>query len=158
MEITAGLAALVFLVYLGHRAPDPEGAPMTDDQPRGIRNNNPGNIEDQPGNDWQGRTGHDGRYVIFSAPVWGIRAMARILDTYRARGVDTLAQILATWAPEHENPTSSYVAYVEGATGIDRGHVITRADYPAVIEAIIYFENGAQPYSRATITEGINRA
>ena len=157
MDAAAGLFAVALVgLVLSRRAP---GAAMTTDpRPRGIRNNNPGNIEYSAANDWQGQTGSDGRYAIFSAPVWGIRAMARVLDSYRARGVDTLATIVATWAPAHENPTAAYVGAIENITGIDLEAVIVRDHYPDVIAAMIYFENGEQPYSQDTNAEGINRA
>ena len=52
--------------------------------PRGIRNNNPGNIE--CGSPWQGlrpqneRT--DNRFAQFADQVFGIRALACVLITY----------------------------------------------------------------------------
>ena len=33
--------------------------------PRGIRNNNPGNIEFNEANPWSGSAGHDGRFIKF---------------------------------------------------------------------------------------------
>ena len=47
---------------------------------RGIRNNNPLNIE--AGENWQGLKGTDGRFAIFETAEHGIRAAARILRTY----------------------------------------------------------------------------
>ena len=48
--------------------------------PRGIRNNNGGNIRWDGVTDWQGMTGADAQgFVIFSDPVYGVRAMAKIL-------------------------------------------------------------------------------
>lgn len=156
MDTAAGLLAFALVgLVLSSRAP---GATVTDTRPRGIRNNNPGNIEWSAANDWEGQTGSDGRYAIFSAPVWGIRAMARVLDSYRRRGVDTLETILATWAPASENPTEAYVRAVESIAQIPRAHIIERGHYPELIAAIIYFENGEQPYSMELIIEAIERA
>lgn len=131
------------------------GATAPGDMPRGIRNNNPGNIEYSAANDWQGQTGTDGRYAIFTAPVWGIRAMARILNSYRARGVVTVEQIVTTWAPPNENHSAAYVASVVQRTGWAAGDIVTPDNYPRLLEAIIYHENGIQPYSWAVIEQGV---
>lgn len=55
------------------------------DKPRGIRNNNPGNL--RWGDPWQGlvpeaqRTDKD--FCQFVAPAWGIRALAITLISYQ---------------------------------------------------------------------------
>ena len=51
-------------------------------EPRGIRNNNPGNIEY---GDWarrHGATGSDGRFAIFESPEQGIAAMVALQEVY----------------------------------------------------------------------------
>lgn len=126
--------------------------------PRGIRNNNPGNIEYSPYNDWRGQVGSDGRYVIFSDAVYGIRAMARILKNYRARGVVTLRDIINTWAPDFENNTSAYLKHVVQRTGLNASAAVEGWQYPALIDAIILHENGVQPYSNALIYQGVEMA
>ena len=54
-------------------------------KPRGIRNNNPGNIE--CGSPWQGlrtqKERTDNRFAQFTDPVFGIRALACVLITYQ---------------------------------------------------------------------------
>ena len=129
------------------------------DQPLGIRNNNPGNIE--RGIAWEGIADvqlHD-RYITFEAPEYGIRAMARILRTYREKhGLVTVNQIIHRWAPPSDNnPTANYVDFVAGKLGVsatsrlhfDDNQVLT------LVAAIIQFENGQQPYSRETLLNGI---
>ena len=51
--------------------------------PRGIRNKNPGNIK--LGTKWDGLADEqsDPVFCVFSEAVWGIRALMRILLTYR---------------------------------------------------------------------------
>ncbi len=81
--------------------------------PRGVRNHNPGNIERDARTRWQGQAARqsDPRFVVFTAPEWGIRAMARVLITYQDRhGCNTVAKIINRWAPPGENATSAYVA------------------------------------------------
>ena len=127
--------------------------------PRGIRNHNPGNIR-RSDDDWEGLAPvqRDDSFFQFVNPVYGIRAMARILDSYRNRGVDTIKEIISTWAPASENNTAAYVASVVSQTGIGENQYVTRADYADLIEAIIRHENGQQPYSRQLINQAIAMA
>ena len=68
--------------------------------PRGIRNHNPGNLE--KGDPWQGLADDqsaDPRFAVFEAPEWGIRAIARLLITYRDKhGVNTVNGVVNRWA------------------------------------------------------------
>lgn len=130
------------------------------DAPRGIRNNNPGNIE--KGEPWDGLAAdqsQDDRFAVFDSPVYGIRAMTKILLTYRNRyGLRTPEQIISRWAPPHENDTGSYARFVADQAGIAVTDPVTDAELPRVIEAMIQLENGVQPYPAALIREGIQRA
>lgn len=125
--------------------------------PRGIRNNNPGNI--RHGDNWQGMKDHqrDSDFIQFEAPVYGIRAMAKLLNNYqRLYGLDTVAEIIGRWAPPNENDTTAYVESVARATGIPANQPIeVRAMLPKLIPAIIKHENGQQTYSPGEIAEGI---
>lgn len=124
--------------------------------PRGIRNNNPGNIE--AGDNWVGSVGDDGRFVVFSAPEYGIRAIARIFNSYRNRGKISLADIISTWAPPNENNTKNYINFVEKQSGLRASHIVQTSDYAKVIAAMIQMENGIQPYPMSTIQYGVNIA
>lgn len=130
-------------------------------QPRGIRNNNPGNVE-YDGTPWQGLADPptDGRFARFVSPEYGIRAMARILDTYRARhGITTVAGIIDRWAPSHENPTNVYASYVAERLGVSPyDRIDVRARRGELIAAMVAFENGQQPYDLATINKGVSMA
>ncbi len=133
---------------------------------RGIRNNNPGNIE--RGAKWRGLAARsdmtlaqafETRFCVFRSPKWGIRALARILQTYeRKYSLDTVRDIIDRWAPPVENDTSSYVAQVAKALGVKQYEPLNLADrrtVAALVEAIIQHENGSQPYDDATISAGI---
>ena len=126
----------------------------------GIRSNNPLNIRYLETNQWRGLVGESpGGYCIFSQPVYGIRAAAIVLRSYRKRGVVTLADIVATWAPhEDDNPTQAYINNVSTWTGIDRDALVVELDYPALLAAMIRQENGSQPYTMALIIEGVTMA
>lgn len=124
--------------------------------PRGLRNNNPGNI--RHGDNWQGmkKKQTDDDFVQFTSPEYGIRAMVKVLRSYRNRGLVTLERIISTWAPTNENDTEAYIQSVMKQTGWNRSHVVAEmeGDYLTLISAIIKHENGINPYSMDTIDEG----
>ncbi len=128
--------------------------------PRGIRNNNPGNLRrtDDP---WQGLTPGqpDKEFFTFKSEVYGIRALARTLiayqDNHRLRSI---RQIISRWAPANENNTGAYIDAVAKSTGFDPDRPLDmhRFDYiSAVVKAIIQHENGQQPYTDAQVTKAL---
>jgi hypothetical protein len=138
---------------------------------RGIRNNNPGNIEYNRSayerNPWRGETGIEyhpsPRFTTFSSPAFGIRAIARLLLIYQDRyGLYTVNGMLARWAPAFENPTNRYVDFVRRQAGLEPGQEVVLAQdrytLQLMVEAIIEFENGEQPYDSATIGMGLDMA
>ncbi len=127
-------------------------------EPRGIRNKNPLNI--RHGDQWQGMADvqTDKAFVQFTDHRFGYRAAARVVDNYRKRGVKTLAQIVATWAPTNENDTGAYIASVAAKTGLEPDQVINRENYPALFAAMTVHENGKNPYPIDDIVEGISWA
>lgn len=118
--------------------------------PRGIRNNNPGNIRLSEVR-WQGQKDvqADTSFVEFSAPVWGLRALMRVLLTYHFKhGLDTVESIINRWAPPHENATDHYIYSVARHLKVqrrDRLDLTDRAVLTALCEAIIRHENGHPP-------------
>lgn len=125
---------------------------------RGIRNNNPGNIRHST-SQWQGMsaTQTDADYVQFDDPIYGIRAMAKLLNNYQSRyGLNTIRELITRWAPPIENITAAYIANVARIVGIDADKEITVDDYlPSLVPAIIQHENGRQPYTDEQINRGI---
>ncbi len=145
---------------------------MTKTLPRGVRNNNPGNIE-WNGDPWQGlvpveqRT--DSRFCQFVTPAYGIRALARTLITYYDRHrISTIEDAIARWAPPVENDTLAYQNAVARAVGVSPNQIIDLHDYGVLrpmVEAIIRHENGVGPlrtantwYPADTIDEGLRLA
>lgn len=130
---------------------------------RGLRNNNPGNIE-YDGTAWEGLANppSDGTFAVFTNPVYGIRAMARTLENYV--GVDgvasTVTDIISRWAPPSENDTVSYIAAVDEALGLAPGNdgIDLASSLPALVAAIIQHENSIQPYSASIIAQGVSLA
>jgi hypothetical protein len=119
------------------------------DLPRGIRNNNPGNIKKNPANNWQGQitNGTDSTFVQFQYFAFGVRAMLVLLRNYIAGGHNTIEKIINRWAPAgvDNNPTSSYVAQVAFSTGINPRAPISFANKEQIrkiAKAIADYENG----------------
>jgi len=136
-------------------------------QPRGIRNNNPGNIE--AGIEWQGlalpgeMSGEqtaEGRFAVFKAPEYGIRAMAKLIAAYRTKyGINTISGIINRWAPPSDgNDSGAYASAVAAAVGVSANAVIDTTDIDVlekIIAAMIKHENGEQPYPAEKIRAGI---
>lgn len=113
--------------------------------PRGIRNNNPGNLEFGPFARQMGATGSDGRFAIFPTFEDGVRAQERLLagGSYIGGGNNTIAKIINRYAPPSDgNPVSSYAQYVSRVTGIPVNQPVTAAQVPIIAEAMRQFENG----------------
>lgn len=118
-------------------------------QPRGIRNNNPGNLE--RGKDrWLGMSADqssDPRFLVFDKPEAGIRALMRVLINYQERNdIKTLRAAINRWAPDGENNSAAYVQHVARLTGLDPDESLDFLDpfiCLALTKAIIRHENGA---------------
>jgi hypothetical protein len=116
--------------------------------PRGIRNNNPGNLI-KTDITWGGEIPHskntDGRFEQFSTFEYGVRAMIKQLKTDISRGHNTLSKLIAKYAPITENPTSNYVSFVSQKTGYGKDTVLTadKATLKKLVKAMALFENGA---------------
>jgi hypothetical protein len=141
---------------------------------RGLRNNNPGNIDYNPRNDWQGQLPPDPaiekRFARFDTPENGIRALGKLLINYRGKdgmpgvggpGIDTVKETINRWAPAGENDTGSYIAVVSKTAGVRPDQPIDIRDrriLTVLVVGIIVHENGSMPYSTAVVAEGVRRA
>lgn len=85
--------------------------------PRGIVNNNPGNL--RIGIPWQGlRLGIPGGFCAFVNLAYGIRAMAKDLyNKITKDGLNTITLEVTKYAPPSENDTAKYISRVAGYTG-----------------------------------------
>ena len=128
-------------------------------QPRSIRLNNPGNIEH--GAKWQGMAEDqpDSRFIKFISPEYGIRAIVRILLTYRIKyDVRSITEIVTRWAPPHENPTDAYIRNVSEWSGIPADKEVDLKDANELVHlvaGIIRQEAGFNPYTNSTILAGV---
>jgi hypothetical protein len=91
-----------------------------DNLPMGLRNNNVGNLRPVTGG-WEGQVGTNSGFAVFQDLAWGIRAFAVNFNSSVTRhGTDTLAAYINRYAPPSDNnQTSTYLAYVATATGLD---------------------------------------
>ncbi|WP_199637000.1 hypothetical protein JEM67_20835 [Serratia sp. PAMC26656] len=129
---------------------------------RGLRNNNPGNIEASADNPWEGQTGSDGRFAKFETPEHGIRALGKNLLAYNKRhGLDTVGEMITRWAPPEENDTDSYIKAICAQLGVganDQIDVTNPRTLAALCAGIVQHENGNQPYSADQINNGVSAA
>lgn len=115
--------------------------------PRGIRNNNPGNI--RWGSDWRGLIPQEKRtdksFCQFKDPVYGIRALVKIIFTYRDKyNLNTVESIINRYAPPVENNTQGYITRVCDALGVQATQTIalTNSVLTELVRAITAVENG----------------
>jgi len=150
---------------------------------RGIRNNNPGNIE--WGSPWQGLVSADKRtdprFAQFTDAAFGIRALATTLITYQDKRraedgspIDTVFETISRWAPAKENNVLAYANHVAKIISASTGRTVTIHDVLdfhdydvmfGLVSGIIRHENDEGPrdnlntwYSDAQIEEGLRRA
>jgi hypothetical protein len=140
--------------------------------PKGVRQNNPGNIEFKESNKWQGQVQRpEGeRFAAFASEVWGLRALAVLLITYFDKyDCDTAFKIISRWAPDKENDTGAYAQVVAKRLGRgihDPVNLHEYADLLAIMKAIVTHENGpaekhkrpADWYPQETYDEALKRA
>ena len=116
--------------------------------PRGMRNNNPGNLR-IGSSPWKGKIpvaqNQDGAFEQFEAYVWGIRAMILNLRNYFNGGFNTINKIIYKWAPPGDNNnTPAYVATVSNQTGFGPDQVLefNQDTLKKLVRAMAYVENG----------------
>lgn len=153
---------------------------MAKQQPRGIRRNNPGNIE--WGDPWQGLARREDypadRFAAFVNAVYGIRALARTLITYYDKRkandgskIDSLQEIVERWAPAADNnDVGAYARQLAKLLpGVGPTDEVLNLHDPvqlrAIVEGIILHENGRGPlntpntwYPADVIDEAMRRA
>lgn len=130
---------------------------------RGEKNCNPGNIE-RNATKWRGMAPNqtDARFVVYTDPVDGIRAIGIVvLSYYRRHKLKTVRGIINRWAPPVENDSNSYVTAVCKQCSVDPDDTI-KVDNPdaleSLIRAIIHHENGRVIYSDDQIRKSVEMA
>lgn len=135
--------------------------------PRGVRNNNPGNI-DRTRTVWQGEDRsadalrREPRFCVFLTPQAGFRALAKTLLTYqRKHGLRTVRDIIGRWAPPVENNTRAYVAQVAREVGVGETEIVS-FDKEVLLERLVTsiarHENGGLFWPASVIKAGVLEA
>jgi hypothetical protein len=125
-------------------------APPPSHLPRGIRNNNPGNLRHGPST-WAGelQPGSDPMFVSFVTPAMGLRALMRLLLKYHQKyDLDSVESVLNRFAPPHENATDHYISAVCNDLRVRRKDKLKLEDKDTLIKlarAIARYENGPPP-------------
>lgn len=154
-------AARLGLGQYGAAAQAVSGAPGA---ARGVRNNNPGNLQ-QSGVAWQGKVASaDPRYEAFASPELGIRALALNAQHLQANGAQTVSQLIGQWSPAKENGqanTEAYIADVAKTMGVSPDAPVNLRDpqqLTALTNAIITHENSQNPYTPQQVQAGVSAA
>lgn len=113
--------------------------------PRGIRNNNPGNLDKGP--TYKGLTAvqPDPRFSTFISMPYGLRALGECLFAYhKDHGLNTVDQFIKRFAPPNENQTQAYVSAVAACCRVPPGapYPLTPANMLLLLEGISRHENG----------------
>lgn len=142
-------------------APAPAASSGDKSLPRGIRNNNPGNLNfaGQAGATKEG--GPNGRFAVFGSMQEGVAALVRQIGLYVKRGRNTIRKILEVYAPPGENNTNAYIAAVSKALGIGPDDALDTENAQQVmglVRAIANHENGKGFLSDADIAGGYQLA
>ena len=106
---------------------------------RGIRNNNPFNI--RKGSTWKGERPNqsDPDFEEFTSMEMGIRAGLKLIRNHvtgfggQRKPMNSIAKLIAVWAPPIENNTVEYVRTVSRLTGIPKTRTIFPDDRRALL-------------------------
>ncbi|MFC0227400.1 lysozyme [Serratia aquatilis] len=128
--------------------------------PRGIRNNNPGNLNFAGQSGASLENGPNARFAKFETMEQGIAALHRQIGLYLARGENTLSDIVNTYAPASDsNDVQAYISSLSNATGLGAFDRINPDDSETLIrlvKGIIDYENGTGYVSLADVAGGVN--
>jgi hypothetical protein len=120
---------------------------MRTQKPRGLRNNNPGNIR-KNNIVYQGEvvSSNDETFKQFTTMAYGYRAIFVVLHTYQRKyGINTIADIIVRYAPAIENHTTEYIRAVSEASGVPATIHITTTNSDImipIVSAMSRVENG----------------
>lgn len=129
-------------------APGPPGSGIPAGAPRGIRNNNPGNIKWSSANNWDGQTGQDASgFAVFSDATYGLRAMFLTLKSYAGElspfAIQTIGPRWTSGDPGASQ--SAWMATASAISGLGQTQVLDPNDagqMQALVDGIVAAENG----------------
>jgi hypothetical protein len=105
--------------------------------PRGLRNNNPGNLNYAGQAGAEKESGPGGRFAVFGSMQEGIAALIRQLALYASRGIDTISEIVKKYAPAADgNNVAAYIAALVKATGKGANEVLDLTNLQTLIPLV----------------------
>jgi len=131
--------------------------------PRGIRNNNPGNIRTSELIDWIGEVDplkkKDPDFEEFRTMAYGVRAMMKLLLKYQKDyKLNTINELVGKYAPRNENNTNAYIERVCNSMQCSENQIINLKEKNTMcnlVDAMIAVENSVH-ISMKTIEDGWN--
>lgn len=127
--------------------------------PRGIRNNNPGNLNFAGQAGARKEAGPNGRFAVFGSMPEGIAALDRQLKAYSARGINTIGKLVNTYAPAGDgNNVQAYAQFLSKIAGVGVNDPLNLGDpnlRAKLIKGIAAHENGSGYVSDAQIKSGM---
>lgn len=125
--------------------------------PRGLRDNNPGNIRPNDSYKWDGQIGSEGGYCVFIDVEHGIRAMAKDLVAKIGKDkLNTITLYVPKYAPPADNNnTQGYIYTVCHLTGFlpNQGLVADQYTISKLVKAHISVEIG--PHYAGYVTDAM---
>jgi hypothetical protein len=120
---------------------------------RKAARNNPGDLR------FAGQAGaeNDNGFAKFKTLAEGIQASNRQLDLFAKRGINTIDEIIAKWAPPSENNTPAYKAYVAKIVGKAVDEPLTAADRQKLLQAI-FNDEGVNKVGGSDITAAVGNS
>lgn len=127
--------------------------------PRGIRNNNPGNLNFARQSGARKEGGAGGRFAVFDSMADGIAALVRQLGLYAKRGINTIADIVNKYAPAGDNNNvGAYISALVKATGRGANEVLNLSDANTLVplvRGIVNHEGNGKYVTGADIARGV---
>lgn len=128
---------------------------------RAERNNNPGNLNfaGQSGAVLEG--GKNARFAKFGSTAEGVSALAKQLNRYGERGLDTIKKIINTYAPSSENNTQAYIDALSKRLGVSGDQKLDLKDagtLSGLIKGIARHESGSDYLSDSDVMTGLSMA
>ncbi|MCL9777051.1 structural protein [Vibrio methylphosphonaticus] len=150
---------LILLMALAYKGADTGVKLVKSQLNRGIRNNNPLNIRIS-NSAWTGKVtpSQDKAFETFSDSKYGFRAAAKLIRNYQSLyGLNTIDEIIARWAPSHENDTRNYSQFVAGQLNLSPSTALNLSDsnlLARLVHAMSIMEVGRY-YSLSDAQQGV---
>jgi hypothetical protein len=159
LGIAAALAAAAYILTtrdVSAAEADQSAAAGNDVSGNGFSINNPLNIRYLAKNAFNGQTGNHNGYGVYDTLAHGVHAAFEQLSEYVARGLDTVTQIVSTWAPASENNDPAYISDVAQRMGVDANEPLAWPDDAVdLIQAMAWHENGYNPMASSDVQQYI---